>query len=218
MRRFGRSVIFVGMLMVCGTGAAQAQTPEGKWSIMADVAGTFGHVTDSSVGGELTYAWKSNIDIIVEGGHLRNITTTALETRAGLVAAAIGGTAKPVQSALYYDAGVRLYLMPSGSWNPYVTVGGGATRVNTQTTITVVLNGAVVPNVEGVYGLQFGSDLDGYVTKPFAMVGAGVNVPFGRRYTFDLSYRFGRIFPAGSIDGDSGVSTQRAQLGVGLRF
>lgn len=51
------------------------------------------------------------------------------------------------------------------------------------------------------------------------MFGGGATVTFATRWFVDLSYRFGRILPKTSvIDLDAAINTQRAQVGVGVRF
>src|SRR5262249_50917734 len=68
-------------------------------------------------------------------------------------------------------------------------------------------------------GVQFGSDLSGTENKGLFMIGAGVTYPFSDRFFADITYRFGRIFSKTSaIENDTGINTQRAQIGLGVKF
>ena len=83
-------------------------------------------------------------------------------------------------------------------------IGGGIAHVKNETTLSA--NSDLV---------QFGTDLNGSEVKPVFMIGAGATVGFAKRYFIDLSYRFGAVF----LGDDSGVNkTQRAQVGIGVRF
>ena len=203
---------------------APPQGTERTWSGQADLAATLGHSSSASFGLEIDYRWKKNWDLAFEVGHIGNITTSDLQARAtkiltddAAVAAATGlppafpagTTANTVQHAIYYDIGVRYHLMPDGTWNPYLAVGLGGSRLNTETTFSA-------PSAAPI---GFGVDLDGYVTKAFFLLGAGVNHPMGEKYFLDGSLRLGRVFPrTGLIPGDTGVNTFRVQVGVGRRF
>jgi opacity protein-like surface antigen len=220
MKRLGHLVIGLVLATAAGTGAVQAQTVNaGKWTAQVDGAVTLGHSSSSSFGGELDRHVGNAWELFLEAGHMRNVTTRPLQDRAAIIADAIGGTANPVQTATYYDVGLRYHLMPEGKWNPYVAVGFGAARANTATTFTV--NGAQLTDSQLVdnYNVSLGLDLSGYVTKPFLLVGAGVTLPLRSRYFLDGSVRYGRIFPrSGVIDGDTAVNTVRVQIGLGIRF
>ena len=228
MKRFGQLMMGLMLMMAWSAAAAQAQPMTDKWSAQLDAAATFGHASSTSVGGEVDYRWKDNWELAFEVGHFGNITTQPLQNRANVVANAINtinavtgiatgsAAANPIQKAVYYDLGLRYHLMPDGKWNPYVALGFGAARVNTGTTFTV--GGVLVPDLQGVHGVQLGDDLDGHVTKAFLLFGVGVNMPVKKRYLVDASYRYGRVFPSGSIDSDAAVNTQRVQIGFGFRF
>ena len=222
MKRVGQLVIGLVMVMAWGARPAHAQTlgatEEAKWSVQVDLAATLGHVSAGSVGGEVDRRLNQTWALFAEVGRMSNVATAALQDRAAIIATAIGGTSNPTQSALYYDVGVRYHLMPEGTWNPYIAVGIGAVQVQTTTSFTV--NGAQLTDAQlAATGVALGVDLDGSISKPFALLGVGVQVPFKERFLLDGSYRFGRIFPrSGEIDGDSGVNTQRVQVGLGVRF
>jgi opacity protein-like surface antigen len=219
MKRLGQLVIGLVLAMAAGTGAVRAQTVDaGKWAAQVDGAVTLGHSSSSSFGGEVDRRVGNAWELFLEAGHMRDVTTKTLQDRAAIIADAIGGTAHAVQTATYYDVGLRYHLMPEGKWNPYVAVGLGAARASTATTFTV--NGAQLTDSQlADDDVSLGLDLDGYVTKPFLLVGAGVSLPLKNRYFLDGSLRYGHIFPrSGVIDGDTGVSTVRVQIGLGIRF
>jgi opacity protein-like surface antigen len=218
MKRFGLVIIGMTLAAAWGTGTARAQKKEGSWTLQGDAAATLGHTSSSSFGGEVDYRWTDNWELFLESGRMGNVTTADVQNRANQIGTAVSATANPVQHAVYYDVGVRHPLMPAGSWNPYVAVGIGGTRVHTETTFTQ--NGHDVTSALETSGvLQPGLDLQGSVTKAFFTLGGGVNVPFKSKYFFDGSFRYGRIFSrTGLIEGDKGVNTLRLQLGFGFGF
>jgi opacity protein-like surface antigen len=222
MKRVGQLMIGLAVVMAWGAGAVEAQTlgvvEAPKWSGQIDLAATLGHVSASSVGGEIDRHLNETWEGFVELGHMRNITPASLQDRAAIIANAIGGTANPIESALYFDIGVKYRLLPEGAWNPYISLGIGAAEIKTATSF--VVNGAALTDAQlAATGVALGVDLDGSISKPFVVIGLGAQLPFKERYFLDGSYRFGHVFPrSGAIDGDSGVNTQRVQLGLGLRF
>ncbi len=67
--------------------------------------------------------------------------------------------------------------------------------------------------------MLLGNDLTGSLTKGLIVIPVGAQTDFARRYLVDISYRFGRILArSGAIENDVGISTQRVQVGVGIRF
>ncbi len=128
---------------------------------------------------------------------------------------AVGATYSASYHVTYFDAGIRYAIaMPSQMIKPYVSLGFGAAKVTAETVFSV--NGT--PVTPDSIGITTGDDLNGSTTKAFFMVGGGATANFRERYFADLSYRYGRIAPSGSIDGDTGVNTSRLQFAVGIRF
>jgi opacity protein-like surface antigen len=221
MKRLARYSMLIALMVACRVGIADAQTagtaaPE-RWYVELTGGPTLGHKSDSSIGGELGYGWTDERQLFVEVGRMGNVATSALDARAQIIGRAIGASVSTVQRAIYFDAGLKYRLAPRGRWRPYGVFGLGAARVKTQTSFSV--NGNDVTNQLDQFGVQLGNDLFGSLTKFFLTVGVGANVPFGKRYLADLSYRYGRIFArTGAIEADSGVNTQRVQAGIGIRF
>lgn len=222
MKRVGQLVIGVVLVMAWGVHTVQAQTlgvvEAPQWSAQFDLAATLGHVSASSVGGEVDRHLNQTWEVFAELGHMSNVASGTLQNRAAVIATAIGGTANPTQSAVYDDLGMRYHLLPEGKWNPYVAVGIGAAHLKTATSFTV--NGAQLTDAQlAASGVALGVDLDGSISKPLVVLGFGVQLPFKERFLLDGSYRLGRIFArSGEIDGDSGINTQRVQIGFGVRF
>ena len=222
MKRLARYSTVIALMTACWVGTAGAQTAVAaagdRWYGELTAAATLGHKSDSSIGGELGYDWIDERQLFFEVGRMGNVATSALEARAQIPAGAIGATVSSIaQKAVYFDAGLKYRLAPRGMWRPYGLIGLGAARVTTDTHFSV--NGTDVTGQLDQFGVQLGSDLSGSVTKFFLTVGVGANVPFGKRYLADLSYRYGRIFPrSGAIEDDAGVNTQRVQAGIGIRF
>lgn len=218
MKRFTCSVsaLITVITLLASSAAAQtpkAQTPapeERPFFIEVTAAATLGHKSASSYGAEAGYRLTNELQVVIEGGHMGNITGTDVENRANKIAAAIGATANVVQRGNYGDVGVRYRLMDSGMWHSYLVAGVGAVAMDTETTFSA--------NNSGV-NVALGADLFGHVTKTFFMIGGGATVPLLKRYFGDVSYRFGRVFPnSGAIEGDKGTNTQRVQFGFGVRF
>jgi opacity protein-like surface antigen len=218
MKRFGQLMIGVMLATVGTPRLAHAQASPGSWAVQFDTAATLGHSSSSSFGGEVDHRLNKTWGLAFEAGHMNNITSSAVQDRADVIANQIGATANPVQSATYYDLGLRVRLMPEGKWNPYVTAGFGAAHVTTSTTFAV--NGTDLTDAELAAKLvALGADLDGSVTKPLMLLGFGVDLPIKERYFIGGSFRYGLIFPRSSeIDGDKSVNTLRLQLGIGIRF
>jgi hypothetical protein len=217
MTRFVRlAVIFIATLTLDSAGAyaqTSAASPgtESRYAAEFTTAATLGHNSSSSFGAEFDYRLLQDYDLFVETGRMRNVTSSDADFRANNIAAAVGGTAHPIQKATYFDVGVRYRtLLWADVWHPYVALGLGFAAVNTSTTLV---------SSDPQQTVQLGPDLTGTVTKPFLMIGFGVRRPFRGRYFVDGSYRYGRIFARTSvIDGDVGSNTQRIQVGVGMRF
>jgi opacity protein-like surface antigen len=216
MKRLVRYSTLVVLMVACRVGTAGAQTAE-QWYGELTAAATLGHKSDSSVGGELGYTWTEERQLFLELGRMGNVATSAVDDRAQIIAQAIGASASVAQKAIYFDAGLKYRLADRGRWRPYGLLGLGVARVKTESNFSV--NGNDVTNQLDQFGVQFGSDLSGSVTKFLLTLGVGANVPFGSRYLADLSYRYGRIFArSGAIEDDTGINTQRVQAGVGIRF
>ena len=142
---------------------------------------------------------------------MSNVTTAALDQRAQNFATGIGSSVVgPTQRVVYFDPGVRYQpaRFAFGMWHPYGLLGLGLANVKTSTTFG--------PSQQ-TYIL--GNDLSSTLNKLLLTVGVGVTAPFKDRYLVDISYRYGHISPRTSeIDGDTGISTNRIQAGIGLRF
>ncbi len=202
-----------------GAAFAQTSTPstgsERPFYAELDVAATLGHKSDQSVGGEAGMRILSGLDVFLEGGRMGNVGTTELDARALKIANAVGASSSASYKVNYFDAGVRYTVPVTSMAHPYLAFGVGMAQVTSETVLSV--NGSAVPPAS--LGVQFGSDLNGTERKALIMFGGGATVTFATRYFVDLSYRYGRILPKTSvIDGDVAINTQRAQVGVGVRF
>ncbi len=221
MKLFVRYSAAIVVSVASAAGTADAQTagatgPDRGYAAVT-VGATVGHKSDASVGGEVGYRLTNALQVFLEGGRMRNVATSDVETRAQKIATAIGASASTMQKATYYDAGLKWRLPAYDRWRPYALVGVGAASVKTEPTFSVA--GSDVTGRLNQLGVQLGSDLSGTLTKIFLTVGAGTNVTFGTRVLVDLSYRYGRIFPKTSdIENDRGINTQRVQAGVGFKF
>jgi len=206
-------------ILAAGAASAQTATPSPgsgtPFYAELDIAATLGHKSDKSVGGEagMRIVIVSGLDFFLEGGHMGNVGTTELDARAQKIANGLGGTFSASYKVNYFDAGVRYSVPVTSMAHPYLAFGVGLAQVTAETIMTV--NGTPVT----ADSVTFGSDLNGTERKALIMFGGGATVTFATRYFVDLSYRYGRILPKTSvIDGDVAINTQRAQVGVGVRF
>lgn len=218
MKRFARvaSCAVIGFLALAAR--AQAQTPPvepSRFYAGITFGATLGHKSSGSIGAEVGGQVSGPVWVFFEGGHMGNVGTSDLDARAQKIANFVGATASASYKVNYFDVGVRVTPDLALPYHPYVAVGIGAAHVTAETALAV--NGTTVPPEN--LGVQFGSDLNGSVTKPFFVIGGGVAYPFKQRYVADVSYRYGRIFPKTSeIENDQGINTQRVQVTVGVRF
>jgi opacity protein-like surface antigen len=221
MKYFVRYSAAIVVIAAFAAGTARAQTagatvPDRGYAAFT-IGATFGHKSDSSIGGEVAYGLTDALQVFLEGGRMRNVATTDVNARAQKIATAVGASSSTVQKATYYDAGLKWRLPRYDRWRPYALLGVGAASLRTETSFSVGGNDATKRLDQ--LGVQLGSDLSGTLTKIFLTIGVGTNITFGQRFLADLSYRYGRIFPKTSeIDDDRGINAQRVQAGVGIRF
>lgn len=221
MMRFARAASFVVIGLAALTARGQAQTPaattspESRFYAAFDFGATFGHKSSGFFGVEGGAHVRGPFAVFFEAGHMPNVGTEDLDERALLIANAVGATASASYKINYFDGGVR--YSPPMPWmvHPYLVFGVGLANVTATTDLAV--NGTTVP--PETLGVQFGSDLNGTTHKPFITIGGGVTYPFMKRYFVDGSFRYGRAI-ANAEEGavEAGINTQRAQLGIGIRF
>lgn len=222
---------FAMVLMVAfagGVGSLSAQTPGAAttspqrypWYAELAAAATLGHTGSSSVGVEAGYSFTDEWQLFVESGRMGNVASADLDLRAQTIANFIRGSASTAQRAVYFDVGLKYRTWPVGKTHPYVLMGVGTAGVKTSASFFV--NGTDVTAQLPELGVLLGTDLSGSLTKPFLTIGGGFTMPLTSRYPrylVDVSYRYGRIFPKSSeIENDLGINTQRAQVGIGIRF
>jgi opacity protein-like surface antigen len=208
MKRFARVVPILLALTLSASAAATAQ-PAARGATKSyaefDVAATLGHKSDVSIGGEYGFHLSPDFDVFVEGGHIGNAATSQMDDDAGRIAANVGATANTISKITFVDAGLRYHWPASVNVDPYVALGAGLAHVKNETTLSA--NSDLV---------QFGTDLNGTENRPIIMLGGGATVGFAKRYFLDLSYRFGAVLATG--DASSVNKTQRAQVGIGIKF
>ena len=213
------SFVIVGSLMLAARG--QAQTPAGasgdssKFFGAFDVGATFGHKSSGSYGGEFGMRLAREFGVSVEGGHMANVGTEELDQRAQSIANAVGATSSASYKVNFFDVGAR--YAPQMGWKAqtYVLFGVGLAAVRAETVLSV--NGNAVPPES--LGVQFGNDLNGTVNKTLPVFGGGAMYPIHPRIFLDGSFRYGHILAnTGEIEGDTGINTLRAQIGIGVTF
>ncbi len=221
MMRVARVVSFVllGSLVLVARGQAQTPAAAGgdssKFFAAFDVAATFGHKSSGAFGGEVGMRIAREFGVSIEGGHMNNVGTEDLDQRALVIGNAVGATVSASYKVNFFDAAIR--YAPNMGWKAqtYVLFGVGVAAVKAETALAVNGN-TVTPESLGV---QFGNDLNGSVKKPLIVFGGGAMYPIQRRVFIDGSFRYGRILPkTGEIEGDKGINTARAQVGIGFTF
>lgn len=222
MKGFGRMVMAFGVLVagLTGTAFAQSTAADGPLAVQFTVGPTFGTASDLSLGGELDYKLGVEWELFFEAGRMRNVATGQMEDAAQVVVNALGGEASVVQSASYFDAGVKYLFVPfGGGYTPYVGLGAGVAQLKKDVKFTI--NGTELDEAGllAQYGAQLGNDLAGTSNRPMVMVALGLSRNFAGRAFIDLSYRYGVIFAKTDlIENDKATNTQRLQVGFGIRF
>jgi opacity protein-like surface antigen len=224
------SVIALAVLGAASVVRAQttpaSRTADSRFYAEFTLGPTLGHQSSSSFGGEGGVHLTREIDVFLEGGHMRNIGTTDLDRRAQQIANFIGGTSSTVSRANFFDVGVRYNLpfaihAPFGEkWQTFTLFGVGTAHV-TNTTNFHVAGNDVTNQLFDLYGVQLGSDLAGTFKKPFVTAGFGVDVTFAKRYFGELTYRYGHVSKDTTDAGDvdlTAINSQRVQFGIGVHF
>jgi opacity protein-like surface antigen len=219
MKRLARLVTFVGIVALAGVSRLQAQTAtEPRWYAEATAAATLGHKSDKAFGGEVGGRLGESIDVFIEGGHMGNVGNSDLEARAQRIADFLGGNVgSSAYKVNFFDIGLK-YAMPIGAWRPYVALGAGVARIKPE--VTFGIGGTDVTGDLPNRGVQLGTDLAESANEFLFVIGFGTTYTFAKRYFVDGSYRYGRTTAAHGGDEViiKGLNTQRAQIGVGIRF
>jgi opacity protein-like surface antigen len=218
MKRCARVAFWsvVGLLCV-GAPAAHAQSAqatEPRYAVSLSVGPTLGHKSSGFVSGEFEWKLTPKLDIFVEGGHMSNVGTSALDDNANVIATALGlQVGSTAIKANHFDGGIKFNITPPNARVlPYVVFGVGVAHTTTEVSFTQ--NGNVVDP-----GIPLGGDLSGSSNKAILVFGGGLKFPFSGNYYVDVGYRFGGILSnVSDIENDVTVKTQRIMFGAGVRF
>jgi Outer membrane protein beta-barrel domain len=194
---------------------APSAGPTTKASLSVSGGPTLGNKSAGFVAIEVGWRLTNKIDLFVEGGHMGNVGTSALDANAAVIANAIGALVGSAGIKVnHVDAGIRFNVTPpSPKIHPYVTVGIGVAKATTEVTFTNTSGTVIDP------GFPLGGDLSGSNTKTLLVFGGGIVIPFMKNYFADIGYRFGGILSKVSdIENDQTIKTQRIMLGAGVRF
>jgi opacity protein-like surface antigen len=189
--------------------------PDPSAAVAFTSGASFGYA--SSLGGEASKRLSPDVDLIVAGAHVWNLTPADVAVRARTIANAVGATAATTVHANVLDAGVRVYLpqLAARYVQPYALAGGGVAFMQTATAFAI--NGSATN--ANTLGIQLGPDLSGTTIKPSLLVGGGAVVKPSRRVFVDLGFRYDRIFARPSqIPRDQALNAVRLQIGAGVRF
>ena len=200
-------------------GAAYAQVgasaPPSRGYVEGVAQSAFGSVTSQSFGAELGATIGPNLQLFVEGGQIRDAATSQISTGATEIALALTAlqpsavTYSVKEPVSFGVAGLR-YLFPTSSRvQPYVLAGGGVARVKKD--VRFQLDGADAASALPQY-VTLGSDLSGTPVKGMMSLGGGAVWAAWQKLIVDFQYRYGRIFD------DPAINSNRAGVGVGVRF
>jgi opacity protein-like surface antigen len=213
-------LLAIGVMALPAAATAQTATPAGepeRGYVQAVVQSAFGNVTSQSYGAEAGVTIRPNLQVFVEGGMVRDVSTSALGSGAQLIAGFLSQSQANVafrvkEPVTFGAAGVKLIIPMDSRLRPYVLGGAGLASVKQDVAFTV--GGTdVTSNLPTQYGVQLGSDLSGSFTKPMIVAGAGAMWPVWQQLVVDVQFRFGRILAE-----DGGINVSRAGIGVGMRF
>jgi len=215
-------------IVIASSGVASAQTPAPRTAPAAAPAtdrgyvegvaqSAFGNVTSQSYGVEFGYTIRRDLQIYGEVGRIRDVADDVYTGDAAAIAnalsrlqpAAVAFTAR--RPVTFFGGGIKYRPATNLRVQPYVLGGFGAGSVNNDVTFT--LGGAAANDSTLAQYVTLGSDLSGSSTNAMLTLGGGVVVPVWQQLILDLQYRFGRIFTE-----ETGISTNRAGVGVGIRF
>src|SRR5262249_33074451 len=106
MMRFARAVscAVIGLLAVAVPVRAQTRAGSGDSRYYGEINGgaTFGHKSSGSIGAEGGVHITGPYTVFVEGGHMANVGTQALDDRAALIANAVGATSSASYKVNYF--------------------------------------------------------------------------------------------------------------------
>ena len=195
--------LFVAAAIVAAWAAMPATARAQSSQIQGFGGLTFGDVTSSTTfGGGIAVPLGDNMQVIAEGGRMRDVMPSLAGTLIDLTPIDFG------VSAYYGEAGLRFIAPSHRAVRPYAEATGGFARLR---------------------GNLHGTRADGFVntalglfdsTQPLLGVGGGVIVQ-GRPVFVDLGYRYKKIYASDAVQsfltgGDFTVNQVR--FGVGVRF
>jgi opacity protein-like surface antigen len=195
--------LFVAAAIVAAAAAAPASASAQSSQIQGFGGLTFGDTTSSSTfGGGIGVPLGDNLQVIAEGGRMRDVMPSLVGTLIDLTPFDFG------VSAFYGEAGIRFIAPSHRAVRPYAEATGGFARLR--------------GHFHGTGGDSFINTALGFVdsTKPLLGVGGGVLVQGGPVFV-DLGYRYKKIYASDSLQsfltgGD--FSVNQVRFGVGVRF
>jgi opacity protein-like surface antigen len=215
--------LIVGTIALGGVAHAQtggSAAADDKGYVEGVAQSAFGNVTSQSCGVEAGFTVAPRLQIFVEAGKTRDVSTKAIGAAAQVIAGALAQTQSGVgfsvkQPVTFAAAGIRFSLFPAGesTVRPYLLAGVGAARVTQDVKFFVGGSDVTASLQQDPYQIVLGSDLSGSVTKPMFEVGGGVAVPVWKQLLLDFQVRLGRILAE-----DEAITVGRAGLGIGIRF
>lgn len=184
-------VIGLAVLMLFHPEVARAQdtTP----FVTGVAGGAFSDQTSFMFGGRVGVPVANGLFAIGEVGRIQNVLPASIEAELGVVARLIElqtGVAASLEArvpVLYGMGGLR-WTRRAGRLAPFAEGGVGVARLTLD--VDAIAQGTDISE-------ELKRDLadEGIeTTKPLVAVGAGVNVPVAAAWSFDLGYRFTRIF------------------------
>ena len=205
------------MAQTAGGTTPSANAPSVNLVYVGGFAG-IGAVQNSSTltGGEAGVRVYRNLDIVVEGGFVKDaVTRRRIDLTASLATLLQKSTGKTASSdvtapAKFGLAGVRYVFDLNGDFHAYVLAEAGRASIEYKPTFSV--NGTDVTNSLASYGTTLGSDL--VSTEAVPAFGGGLGIWYTRGMVYaDASVRLLSIRTASQA-----TNVTRAQFGLGVRF
>jgi opacity protein-like surface antigen len=223
-----RSGIAVALLAIALPVQGQTQPPAQRGYLVGFGGAASTEVTSPYFGGSFGMNLTRDLQVTLEISRAQDVYADFTKTDLGIVDRQVSATVGlPWTSSVkmptnFYTGGLRYLLPISGPARPYVAGSGGVAHMSPQTTFTlsgIDVSGAMAE--EQVIQTIFREE-----TRPVATLTGGVAFTVARHLTFDLGYRYSRIFIntdylqdfAASPTSHSGINVHRVFAGAGFTF
>ncbi len=194
---------------------SEAALPGTKWYLGVLSGVQMVGRTGPVAGGEFGVRLRKNLQVVVEGGWLKNVVTDSRVAEVQSFATYLQQTqGRPATGdvdapAWFGTVGLRYIYENSSGVRPYILANAGIARVEFRPTFT--LNNVSISSNVGQYGVTLGRDLLG--PGNHRAYGGGAGLVFGAEWYLDVGVRLTRITTP-----DHATDVRRLSVGFGRRF